>query len=145
MNEIEKELKRLREEMRRFWWGWPLFPEIRWPEIKWPEFREPLADIEEMPEAVKVTVELPGIAKENIDIDVTPDKIRIKAEKKVALEEKKKGYYHAERTYKGFYRELTLPCTIIPEQVTAEYKEGLLTIILPKAKKEIAARKVKVK
>ena len=142
--EVEKELKKLRKRLNKLWEFKPSIS-LRFPEIKFPEIREPLADIEETKDEVKVNVELPGIAKEDIKIDVTPETITIKAEKKKVKEEKKKGLFKAERTYKGFYKELTLPCKVIPEKAEATYRDGILTITIPKAKEARIKKRVKVK
>lgn len=140
-DDFDDEFKRIRRAMRHFW-TWPRFPEFH---FEMPEFREPLVDMEETESDLKLTIELPGISKEDIDIDVTADTITIKAKKKEAIEEKKKGFYRSERSYKGFYRSMTLPCKVIPEKAEATYKDGILTVTLPKAEKKIATKKIKVK
>ncbi|MEM2933079.1 MAG: Hsp20/alpha crystallin family protein [Candidatus Pacearchaeota archaeon] len=142
-DDFDDEFRRIRRAMRHFWeWSMPRWQEFH---FEMPEFREPLVDMEETENELKLSVELPGISKEDIDIDVTPDTITIKAKKKEAIEEKKKGFYRAERSYKGFYRSMTLPCRVIPEKAEASYKDGILTITLPKAEKKIATKKIKVK
>ncbi|MCX8193872.1 MAG: Hsp20/alpha crystallin family protein [Candidatus Pacearchaeota archaeon] len=142
-DDFDEELKRMRRLMRPFW-AWR-FPEFHFEMPEFREFREPLVDMEETENELKLMVELPGISKEDIDIDVTTDTITIKAKKKEAIEEKKKGFYRAERSYKGFYRSMTLPCKVIPEKAEANYKDGILTIVLPKAEKKVATKKIKVK
>lgn len=139
-DDFEEELKRMRRAMRHFW----EFRPMRF-EFEIPEFREPLVDIEETENELKLTVELPGISKEDINIDVTVDTIIIKANKKEAIEEKKKGFYRTERSYRGFYRSMTLPCRVVPEKAEANYKDGILTIILPKVEKKIVTKKIKIK
>lgn len=116
---------------------------LEWP--KFSEFREPLIDMEETEDELKVTVELPGISKEDIDIDVTEDTITIKAKRKEAIEEKKKGFYRVERSYRGFYRKIGLPCNVIPEKAEASYKDGILIITLPKTEKKAVTKKIKIK
>ncbi|MCS7134768.1 MAG: Hsp20/alpha crystallin family protein [Candidatus Pacearchaeota archaeon] len=138
--DFDEELRRWRKAMKRLL-AWPLHLE----RFTFGEFREPLVDMEETEDTLKLEIELPGISKEDIDIDVTHDSITIKAKKKEAKEEKKKGFYRVERSYKGFYRSMTLPCKVIPEKAEATYKDGILTIILPKAEKKIAAKKIKIK
>ncbi|MGB9708132.1 MAG: Hsp20/alpha crystallin family protein [Candidatus Pacearchaeota archaeon] len=138
-DDFEDELRRMRRLMRHFWEFRPQFT------IEMPEFREPLVDMEETENELKLTVELPGISKEDIDVDVTADTITVKAKKREAMEEKRKGFYRAERSYKGFYRSMTLPCKVVPEKVEAGYKDGILTIVLPKAEKKVATKKIKVK
>ncbi|MEJ2649915.1 MAG: Hsp20/alpha crystallin family protein, partial [Sedimentisphaerales bacterium] len=70
--------------------------------------------------------------------------LTISGEKKLKDEKKEKGYYHVESSYGSFRRELTLPTDVESDKVDATYKDGVLSITLPKAAKAKAV-KVKVK
>ena len=106
-------------------------------------FREPLMDIVDKGNNLEIKIDLPGMTKEDINIDMAKDTLTIKAEKKSKIEKKGKNFYKAERSYKGFYRSVSLPAAVIPEKAKATYKDGLLTIIVPKAERK-HIRKVKV-
>ncbi len=112
--------------------------------------REPLVDVVERDNDIRVLVELPGIDKNDIEIDVEEDSIAIVAEQKEALkeEDKKKGYFYQERSYQRFYRKMPLPAEVIPNKSKAEFKNGILEITLEKkslTKPEKKGFKVEVK
>ena len=129
----------MRKEMQRFFEG------FRMPAVK--GFKEPLADIEVTGKEVIAHIELPGVEKKDIDLNITENAVEIKAEKKREAEIKKKGYYRQERSYAGFHRAFSLPVNIKPEQSTAKLEKGVLEIVMPKARPEKArkGRKVAVK
>lgn len=104
----------------------------------------PAIDIADHEDAVVVKAEVPGCKAEDIDISVRGDVLTITGEKKQTEERKEKGYYHTERSYGSFRRDLHLPDDVDPSNVEAECKDGVLTITLPKAEKAKAI-KVKVK
>lgn len=77
-------------------------------------------------------VALPGITAEDIDVQLTRESVRIAGEYKYEEERDDKGYYHSEFRYGKFDRTIALPVAIDHENVTAEFKDGILTLILPK-------------
>jgi HSP20 family protein len=81
-----------------------------------------------------VTAELPGITKEDLNVEVTENSIEISSEKKTEENEEEEGYVRRERRYSNFYRSIPLPDSVIPGKADAELKEGILTVKLPKAK-----------
>lgn len=93
-------------------------------------------DISETPSEVTVKADLPGVEQKNIDITVSGDQLTIKAEKKSEAEEKKdeKGriYHRVERSYGAFQRTMTLPFDVDPAKVSANFKDGVLTVAVPK-------------
>ena len=104
----------------------------------------PTIDVVEEDNAIVIRAEVPGCKAEDIDISVFKNKLTISGEKKLAEEKKEKGYYHIESSHGSFKRELTLPADVDPKKIDAECKDGVLSIILPKAAKSKAV-KVKVK
>ncbi|MDH5174557.1 MAG: Hsp20/alpha crystallin family protein, partial [Elusimicrobiota bacterium] len=72
--------------------------------------------------------------KKNVKVSVDGDVLSIRGETKKAQEVKEKDYYYSERAYGSFYRALPLPVTVEKEKVKASYKDGVLTIELPKTK-----------
>ena len=93
-------------------------------------------DISETPAEVTVKADLPGVDQKDIDITATGDQLTIKAEKKSEAEEKKdeKGrvYHRVERTYGAFQRTMTLPFQVDTSKVAAGFKDGVLTVTVPK-------------
>lgn len=102
----------------------------------------PALDIADRENDVLVKAEVPGMDAQDIEISVHGNILSISGEKKEAHEDKKEGYYHCERTYGNFRRDITLPTEVNPDKVNAEMKNGVLTVTLPKAER---AKTVKVK
>lgn len=106
----------------------------------------PRTDVTETDEAVDVSVELPGMDEKDIDVSLSDDVLTIRGEKKAEREEKKKGYYLAERSYGSFYRSIPLPPGVDSEKAEAQFKKGVLTVTLPKTPEAQAkVRKIEVK
>lgn len=106
----------------------------------------PRTDVTETDEAVEVSVELPGMDEKDIDVSLSDDVLTIRGEKKAEREEKKKGYYLAERSYGSFYRSIPLPPGVDSEKAEAQFKKGVLTVSLPKTPEAQAkVRKIEVK
>jgi len=95
--------------------------------------RSPLTDLEETDKEVIAKFELPGVEKKDIQLNVTPDKIEVKVEKKQEAKVEKKGFYREERSYRGFYRSMALPSEVLAEKAKAKYKDGILEVTMPKA------------
>lgn len=94
---------------------------------------EPDIEITETNKAVKVSAELPGLAPEEIEINVSTDGyLTITGEKRHEAEENDKGYYFSERSYGMVQRTVPLPTDIDTDKVSAEYKNGVLKIDMPK-------------
>ncbi|MBW1678258.1 MAG: Hsp20 family protein [Deltaproteobacteria bacterium] len=93
----------------------------------------PRADMDETDEEIRITAELPGVDKDNIDVSVTEDMITIRGEKKDQEEKKGRGYYKLERSYGSFQRSFYLPCEVESDSVDASFKDGVLTVKLPKS------------
>ncbi len=110
--------------------------------------RTPVTDMWETKNEVMAQVELPGVNKDDIDIDVDDKGIRISVEKedKKQDEDMEKGYYSCERSYSGYYRYFPLPENTDKENIDASYKDGVLELKIPKRevdKKE--TKKIEVK
>ncbi len=96
----------------------------------------PRIDVAEDDKAVMLTAELPGVTEDNIDVSLIGDQLTIKGEKRSEHEEKKdtEGFtvHRCERSYGAFQRTITIPYQIEPDQVAAQFKDGVLKITLPK-------------
>jgi HSP20 family protein len=108
-------------------------------------FREPLADIKETNSEYIVTMELPGINKSDIELNVTDSDLEVKVERKEAIEERGSDFIRSERSYRGFYRNLRFPSKVIPDEATARYKDGVLEIRIPKAEVSKKTKKIEIK
>jgi HSP20 family protein len=78
-----------------------------------------------------VTAELPGIAKEEVKVEVVEESLVIEGEKKKFKEEKEEGYYRSERSYGKFYRSIPLPKGAKTDLIKAELTNGILKVVIP--------------
>jgi len=95
----------------------------------------PAVDVSETEEAVKVNAELPGMAPEDVEVHVENNYLVLRGEKKAQREEKKENAVHRECSYGSFSRSIPLPAEIQSDKVTATFKNGVLTVTLPKSEK----------
>ncbi len=93
----------------------------------------PVMDIVESEKDFTVKVELPGMKKEDIKINIENNILSIEGERKTESEEKGKTFHRIERSYGQFYRAVSLPKHVDDAKIKAEFNDGLLTITLPKA------------
>lgn len=101
----------------------------RWTEA---ETLAPLADVQDQGDKLIVTADLPGVDKQNVNIDVQENLISISAKSGTEAESEEEGYMRRERTYKMFSRTLTLPEAVTSEGAKAKLENGVLTVELPK-------------
>jgi HSP20 family protein len=122
MSSLKKELDRLFD---RVWEG--DFPD-------WPSFGEwsPKLDVTDTKDALVVKAEVPGIDPKEIEVTLQEQVLSIKGEKKEEKEEKDERRYRAERSYGAFARAIRLPVPVEAGKVTAAFKNGVLTVTLPK-------------
>jgi HSP20 family protein len=106
-------------------------------------YRNPLVDMVETDKNIQVVVELPGIDKKDIDVVAVQGGLQIKVEKKSEKkqENKKKGLFHMERSYTGFYRFVSLPENAELDKISAGYKNGILELTIPKKTEPKTKRK----
>jgi HSP20 family protein len=103
----------------------------------------PRVDAADTDKEIKVSVELPGLDDNDIEVSLTKETLTIKGEKK---EEKGKDYYRSERSFGSFTRTIPLPVEIDAEKAEASSKKGVLTVNLPKTKQVISeTKKVAIK
>ena len=95
----------------------------------------PLVDITEDEKEYIVKAEIPEMKKEDIKINVHEDVLTISGERKYEKEEKGKKYHRVERAYGSFVRSFTLPEDADGSKISAEYKDGILKVRLPKSEK----------
>ena len=109
----------------------------RFTEPKWAEFPAlgdwaPSLDLSETKDALMVKLEVPGMDAKDIQISLQESLLTIKGEKKHEKEEKDERYYRMERAYGEFTRSVRLPVAVDGSKVAASFKNGLLTVTLPK-------------
>ena len=123
--------------------------------VRWDPFRDfgftapnntwmPPVDIYQTGEhELVLKAELPDMLREDIDLNIENFVLTIRGEKKVAGGVKDEQFHHVERRYGAFSRSFSLPQTVDPNRVSAEYKDGVLTVRLP-LREEAKPRSIKV-
>ena len=104
----------------------------------------PAVDVAEEDNEYVVKVELPGINKDDVKITLESNILTIRGEKKAGKEIKEKNSHRMERSYGSFQRSFTLPTTVKNDKIDAEYRDGILTVTLPKAE-EAKPKQIEVK
>jgi HSP20 family protein len=114
----------------------------------------PRVDVSETAKEMRLTVELPGVAEGDVEVTLSGNKLTIKGEKKSEQEEEKKDqaegrvFHRVERSFGAFQRTIAVPFEAEPDKVTADFKDGVLTVTLPKpegAAEQPQARRIEVK
>jgi len=103
----------------------------------------PAVDILETENELVVKADLPDVPLEDIDVRVEDQTLSIKGERKFELDSNEKGYHRVERAYGSFMRSFAVPTSVDTEKVSADYKNGVLTVTLPK-KEAAKPKQVKV-
>jgi len=137
-----QELTGLRKDMDRlfdrFFEDWPV--RFRPTDGHW----APSVDVSETAKEVIVKGELPGMDPKDIDVAVSGNVLSIRGERKKEQEEKGENFHRVERSYGAFARSIRLPVEVDGNKVKASYKDGVLSISLPKTK-DTATKKIEVK
>lgn len=103
----------------------------------------PPVDIQETEEGYRLTAELPGLTKEDINITLENNVLRLSGERKFEKDVKKESYHRIERAYGTFGRSFVLPQQVSSEKVEAAFQDGILTITVPKAE-QAKPRKINI-
>ena len=106
----------------------------------------PRVNVSETDKAMQVTAELPGMDEKDIQISLEQDTLVLSGEKKSETEENGKNFHRYERSYGSFQRVIPLVSEVQEDKVEATFKNGVLTITLPKAASAVkAAKKINIK
>ena len=103
----------------------------------------PSVDIFENDSDLVVKVEVPGMNAKDFDLRIENNVLMLKGERKFEKETKDENYHRVEREYGSFSRSFALPTAVKEDKVTAEYKDGILKIVLPK-KEEVKPKSIKI-
>jgi HSP20 family protein len=132
-----EEMDRLFESLYPRHWMHPL----RWEHPLWSEMMRPLEgripklDVLDRDDDVLVRAEVPGFAKEDLDISVTDNTVTIKGESKHEEKEEKGDYYRCEISRGSFARTVALPGNVDPDKAAAKFTDGILELTIPKVEK----------
>lgn len=103
----------------------------------------PVVDILESDNDLIVRAEIPGVKRDDIDVQVTSESLTIRGERKFD-EESKDKYVRVERAYGPFSRSFSIGVPVQPDKVKATYRDGVLEIVVPKAE-EVKPKKIEIK
>lgn len=126
----------LRENMRSFFEDFPVWSSTG---------RGPAVDVREEDRQYVVEAELPGMTEKDVRVDVDDDTLTIASTRQEQSEEKKEGYLRRERRSTAFQRSFALPADVEESKIDATFKNGLLTVTLPKGKESSRRRSISVK
>ena len=111
-----------------------------WSSFRWPVFRtrpfegssfSPRIEMFEKDNRLVTRVDLPGMKKEDVTVEVADDQLTLSGERKREVEDKKDNFYRSEREYGTFYRTVPLPEGVKPEDVRASFADGVLEVSVP--------------
>ncbi len=132
------DFRRFEEMMNRMFEDWgmpgmrPLLTSGERGEMVPAESRKPFIDLVETDKEVIATAEMPGLEKQDIKINLTEDRLEISAETKHEEKKEEKGYVYKERRSGSYYRAISLPSPVDPDNSKASYNNGVLEIKMPK-------------
>ena len=107
---------------------------------------KPRVNICEDEKSYQIEAELPGVKKEDIEVEFANNLLTIKAERKEEKEKKDKNYHRVESFYGTFQRSVNIPNPIEEDKINAEFKDGMLQIELPKSSQEQTSKnKINIK
>jgi len=121
-------MRRVTEELDR---AFGLRPDTPGLPAFYPRMWAPEIEVYERDDKFVVRVDLPGLNKEDVKIEVTHDELTIGGERKLEKEELVEGLYRTERTYGTFYRRIAIPEYVKAEEAVAIFKDGVLQIEMP--------------
>jgi HSP20 family protein len=140
-------LRQLTTELDRafdqpFGFTWPAFGRTVWPEAgAW----APKVDVIQKEGRLVTRIDLPGVKREDVTVEVTDGYLAISGERKREIEEKKDNVFRKEREHGTFYRAVALPEGVKPEEVKATFVDGVLEVAVPlPARPDVRPKKVEI-
>ncbi len=140
-------LRRMTSELDRAFEAWASFRRPSFGQFATSESAawSPKIDVFERENRLVTRVDLPGVKKEDVSVEVTDGQLALSGERKHEKEEKKDNFYRSEREYGSFYRAVPLPEGVTLEDVKATFSDGVLEVSVPlPAKPEAKVRKVQI-
>lgn len=129
ISNLRKEMDRIFNELIPF--SWRLDDEWESDIRTW----SPKLDMEEIDEQYNIEVELPGMSKKDIKINLQDNVLTIEGEREKKVKKESNGYLRSERSFGQFKRSLVLPVAVVEDKIKATFKDGILTVSVPKAEK----------
>ncbi|HXG48121.1 MAG TPA: Hsp20/alpha crystallin family protein [Methylomirabilota bacterium] len=140
--DLFREFERIRRQMDRLWSSWPAWPRLAVQPMALPDW-SPRVDVKEDDKEYLIKAELSGVNKEDVHVTVQDGRLSIRGERKTDVEEKRRTFHRREWSYGTFERTFVLPRGIDTAGITAEFKDGMLWVRVPKSA-EIGRRATEV-
>ena len=134
LNMLQDRMNRLFEDAGRNWKGDEPAATTTW---------SPSVDIFETEGEIVVKAELPGMDRKDISLNLENNVLTLKGERRFQKETKEENYHRIERAYGGFSRAFSIPASVEDEKIRADYKDGVLKILLPK-KEQAKPKQIKI-
>jgi HSP20 family protein len=134
LNALQGRMNRLFEDATRGWASEEPVATTTW---------SPAVDIYEKDGELVVQAELPGIDRNNITLNLENNVLTVKGERQFERETKEDNYHRIERSYGAFSRSFSIPATVDEQKIRADYKDGILKIVLPK-KEQAKPKQIKI-
>jgi HSP20 family protein len=125
MNALQRQLNRLFEDTK-----------VPFNSLEKGFVRVPAAELNDTAEAIHLKLELPGMEAKDLEVQVTKNAVYVSGERKAETKTEEKGMTRSEFRYGKFQRVIPLPAEIENNNVTAEYKDGILNLTMPKTQQE---------
>jgi len=144
--QFRREIDRLFDDFSSGFWHGSLFDMTPFRRTEAAFRTMPAVDVAETDKAYEITAELPGLEEKNIEVKLANGVLSIKGEKQEEKEEKEKDYYRRERSFGSFERSFQVPEGIDTDKIAASFKNGILSVTLPKsAEAQKQEKKIEVK
>ncbi len=134
--DFDRMMNRFEREFEDFWAMPPMMKQWMHERPGFPmmpfKMKMPSVDVEDRGKEFRLSADLPGFNKEDVNIELTDDSVMIHAKKTMTEEEKNKNYIRRERAAQSFYRRIELPEKVKSDDAKANLNNGILEIILPK-------------
>jgi HSP20 family protein len=104
----------------------------------------PQINVSETDNEIRVSVELPGVDLDDLEVDVTDDMLVVRGEKRLERSNEDENYHFVERAYGSFQRTVQLPFAVDPDQVQASFDNGVLNIMIPKNEQQQRTHRIDV-
>ena len=134
--DIDKSIENLRKDMEK---AFASFPSVQLPSM--PKIAQTSCDVIDEGKQFRVKMDVPGVKRNEINLEVTDNSLEISAEHKEESEQKKKNYLRKERSQVSYFRTLPLSENVLASKVKAKLTDGVLDVTLPKAKPTVVSRK----
>ena len=135
-SDIDRSIDNLRKDMEK---AFSSFPSFQFPSM--PKMAQTSCDLIDEGKQFRVKMDVPGVKKDEIKLEVTENSLEVSAEHKEESEDKKKNYLRKERSHVSYFRTLPLSEKVVSGKVKAKLTDGVLDITLPKAKPTVVSKK----